>query len=73
MLAPKIRDKSYESSRLTLLGLLYQKGMKNESLSAFVTFTEVKFSMKCSSSVIVTNRAHQKYDRFNTATDALQI
>jgi len=42
-------------------------------LSAFVMFTEVKFSMKCSSSVMVTSSALQKYDRFNTATDALQI
>lgn len=42
VLAPKRRDKGCESSRCVLLGLLYQKGMKNESLSAFVTFTEPK-------------------------------
>lgn len=72
-LVPKRREKSYESSRLVLLGLLCQKGMKNESQSAFVPFTEIKFSMKCSHSVIVTNSALQKYDCFNTATDALQI
>lgn len=47
--------------------------MKNGSLSAFITFSIIKFSVKCSSSVIVTNSALQKYDRFNVATDALQI
>lgn len=73
VLVPKRREKSYESSRLVFLGLLCQKGMKNESKSAFVPFTEIKFSMKCSRSVIVTNSALQKYDCFNTVTDALQI